>query len=271
MMTRLVEKKIVSFQQFLDFIETQRKKRKTPLWYRGSTESDKPLLPGLYKHSKCRSIEDFIELENNLIARFKQRSIAFTSRPIEDQWDLMFFMQHYGVPTRLLDWTESPLIALYFSVALHIRHNIIRSRSFKKDAAVWILDPQSWNKSAINLKSFKESILTPFDANLSSYKPPVKCTEMKEEPLAVYGTYNSQRIVAQRGTFLIFGKSTKPMEDIFEKAYISEGCLIKMHIKYQAIHKIYEALSFYGITDSVVFPDLEGLAREIMREFKFGD
>jgi hypothetical protein len=51
-----------------------------------------------------------------LVMRFRQRTIPLHSRDLSDEWDALFFMQHYGVPTRLLDWTENPFIAFYFAV-----------------------------------------------------------------------------------------------------------------------------------------------------------
>ena len=59
-----------------------------------------------------------MRLEKLLLARFQQRSIPFHSRSLADSWEWLFFMQHYGVPTRLLDWSESPLMALFFAVTL---------------------------------------------------------------------------------------------------------------------------------------------------------
>lgn len=46
--------------------------------------------------------------------RFRQRSIPFSDRSLQDDWEALFFMQHYRVPTRLLDWSENPFISFHF-------------------------------------------------------------------------------------------------------------------------------------------------------------
>lgn len=64
------------------------------------------------------------------------------------EWEWYFMMQHFGTATRLLDWTEGALIALYFAV---------RSNDGSDDAAVWVLDPYQLNKRVIG----KEWIIPP--------------------------------------------------------------------------------------------------------------
>lgn len=209
-------------------------------------------------------------LEKKLIARFQQRSIPFHTRHITGNWEWVFLMQHYGVPTRLLDWSESPLMALFFAVTM-ARHEL-GSRGypiFKSDAAVWLLDPIQWNKKSVDLKSFAGEVLTTDDPNAIAYAPIGDVNTMKPFPIAIYGAHNSQRIVAQRGVFVCFGKDARPMERVYVEDGFPDGCLFKLIIKKGQLPSVHSALLRHGITDSVVFPDLDGLAREIKRENGF--
>ena len=92
---------------------------------------------------------------------------------------------------------------------------------------------------------------------------------MKDFPIAIYGAHNSQRIVAQRGVFVCFGKDTRPMDEMYASESFIEDSLTKVTIAKGKLPHFYQALLDHGITDSVVFPDLDGLAREIKREFNF--
>jgi FRG domain len=269
-MRKLKIKHIDSFKDYIAFIENLRTKNAGPIWYRGCGKISYELKPSLYRHKKSNTIEDLMHLEDDIIARFKQRSIPFHSRTITDQWDLLFFMQHFGIPTRLLDWSESPLMALFFAVTLSKHKLGVRGIPvYENDAAIWVLDPIKWNKRAIDLKSFTDKVLTTDDANANAYKPVGDCKAMKEYPIAIYGAHNSQRIVAQRGVFVCFGKSTDPMEKMYLNHAFPKDCLVKLNINRSKLPHFFEAIHKHGVSDSVVFPDLEGLAREIKREFKF--
>jgi len=269
-MRKLKIKHIDSFKDYIAFIENLRTKNSGPIWYRGCGKTSYELKPSLYRHKKSNTIEDLMQLEDRIISRFKQRSVPFHSRSISDPWELLFFMQHFGIPTRLLDWTESPLMALFFAVTLAKYKLSVRGIPvYENIAAIWILDPVKWNTHAINLKSFKGKILITDDENANAYKPVGDCNAMKEYPIAIYGTHNSQRIVAQRGVFVCFGKNTDPMETMYLNNAFPKDCLLKLTISSSKLPHFFDAIHKHGVSDSVVFPDLEGLAREIKREFKF--
>ena len=259
-----------SLKAYIALVEGLRANRRGHLWYRGCGMASHELKPSLYRHKGSQTIEDILGLEKDLIASFKQRSIPFHSRVLTDPWEWLFLMQHYGVPTRLLDWSESPLMALFFAVT-SARHTLgLRGRPvFSGDASIWLLDPGRWNKRAVELKSFPGSVLTTDDANASAYKPVGDSRTMKQFPIALYGAHNSQRIVAQRGVFVCFGKDIRPMEVVYNRDRFPADCLMKVVVRRGRLPHMYEALRRHGITDSVVFPDLDGLAREIKREYSF--
>lgn len=271
-MAKLEEKIVVSLEDYISLIERLSAKTPGPLWYRGCGMDKHELTPSLYRHKGSKTIEDFMQIEKQLIARFKQRSIPFHSRSLTDtdQWEWLFLMQHYGVPTRLLDWSESPLIALFFAVTL-TRHKLsLRGLPvFERDAAIWVLDPGQWNKHAVDLRSFKGAVITTDDPNATAYRPVGDVNTMKSFPIAIYGAHNSQRIVAQRGVFVCYGKDTRSMEKAFTKENFTAGCLRKLIVKKERLPHMHDALRRHGITDSVVFPDLDGLAREIKRDYGF--
>jgi hypothetical protein len=212
-------------------------------------------------------------LERELMTRFRQRSIPFVARPLTDEWDLFFFKQHYGVPTRLLDWTENPFIALYFAVMSCGFTGRFKGDEavlkFSADAAVWMLNPVAWNAHALRHQGFDRGILTPADEALQSYKPLTKFSELNVHPVAMYGAHNSPRIVAQRGVFTIFGQGTSAMEEVYDSDGFPVGCLTKVVLDKLVLPGIRKSLLKTGFTESVVFPDLDGLAKEIKRVFKF--
>jgi hypothetical protein len=82
----------------------------------------------------------------------------------------------------------------------------------------------------------------------------------------MFGSYNSPRIVAQRGVFALFGKSMTPMDEFYKASEFEAGCLEKIIIPAAKVDAIRESLFRKGFTESVVFPEIEGLAKELRRE-----
>ena len=92
---------------------------------------------------------------------------------------------------------------------------------------------------------------------------------MAVTPVCMFGIHNSQRIINQRGVFAVFGQGTDPMEVAYDKANFPVDCLRKIVLPRSLIADFRKAIVAWGITDSVVYPDLPGLALEIRRYHGF--
>ena len=250
-----------SFAELLEAVESFQSSSAVS-WYRGSRDSAHKLHPTLYRHPSKKSIKDISELEAGLTTRFVQRSLPFLQRPLTDEWDKLFLMQHYGVPTRLLDWSENPFVSIYFSL-------VATTEPKSTDATLWMCDPIRWNQAALDHIGYKGGVLDPGNSAIRVYAPGAEFSEMPKIPIMIYGSYNSPRIVAQRGGFALFGQGTEQMETVYLDAKFPDEILQKVTIPHANVSDIRRSLFRKGFTESVVFPDLEGLAKELRRVFEF--
>ena len=249
-----------SLKGFAEYLDKQ---PKALHWYRGSGTSTHPLLPSLF-HRDGGDVEDLARTEKRLLTAFKQRSLPFLdSRPADD-WEWLFLMQHYRLPTRLLDWTENPLIALYFALTKAMARTGV---SAANKAAVWVLRPAKWNGWARREKPAIESVLSTGDDNivLRGYAPGTDPLEPYARPLALSGIHCNARIAAQRGAFVVFGWDTAPMDSALGDAAFTDGTLGKVEFPVSSAAEVLESLTSMGITESIIYPDLEGLSKELRR------
>ncbi|ROO75674.1 FRG domain-containing protein [Vibrio crassostreae] len=263
----LSEITINSFAEFLAEVDQGQNDVGSSLWFRGAGKSSYPLSPSLHRHSKIVDSSSLLDYEKKLLTRFKERSVPYLQSRIDDEWELLFLMQHYGMPTRLLDWTENPFISLFFALS---SANKNADGNYENDAAVWILSPSKWNESVFSNISYKGGAISPSETMVNSYKPGTEHHLVHENPVAILGIHNSPRIVAQRGSFCLFGKSLVPMEEIYKNGNFQTDTLKKLIIPKGIIGELLNKLVWMGITDSVVYPDLEGLSKETKRLFGFG-
>jgi len=86
--------------------------------FRGQSVASWGLVPGLYRERSQNVVEqkNRSQLEQRLLSQFKREARPYLNiEPVND-WEWLALAQHYGLPTRFLDWTQSPLVALYFAL-----------------------------------------------------------------------------------------------------------------------------------------------------------
>ncbi|MCF6094284.1 FRG domain-containing protein [Microaerobacter geothermalis] len=244
---------ITSISDFLEKIRLIRHKERL-LWFRGQKSDTYSLLPSIYRNPY------HVELEYELISRFKARAIPFLDRLPQTDWEWMFLMQHYGVPTRLLDWSEGALIALAFAVQVR------KEKHKNHGAVVWALDPIALNQFSIDTHEHSVGLIL----NMNDYQVIERNYSIKSQevpdillPVAIVGPQNNRRIVAQKGVFTLFSPKGGATMETFEKA---PEFLSKLYIPQESVQRIERELYDLGITETSLFPDLDAVAREIVRE-----
>jgi hypothetical protein len=169
--------------------------------------------------------------------------------PPRQEWEWMFLMQHHRAYTRLLDWTESPLAALYFAVS--------EKRNWKSDGVLWCLDPVSLNRTA-NLK-FEFQLEIPafgLDPVLDNYLPSrVHAGKSELFPVAIVGPRNTARMAAQLGTFTIMHRLNQPLETIGKGKHVWRWI-----IPAGAKEPILNELARLSISALTLFPELDRVA-----------
>lgn len=229
-----------------DLIDRVRKARadaNKTIWFRGQRDFDWKLLPGLLRSDHKLS-------EGSLVARFKQSAAMLIAERPGGEFDWIFLMQHYGVPTRLLDWTENPLVALYFATE-------DQSMDIKGcDAAFWILKPSELNKNAhIEDKDESDYIPSFDDAEVQGYSTDqVRSKRVALLPIATIATRNNPRIQAQLGTFTIHHKEKAPIEGVGD----GKHCL-KLLIPAANIPNIRDELNILGMNRFTLFPEMASI------------
>lgn len=242
---------ISSVSELLAALQEQTRLREI-VWFRGHAQLAWRLLPSLARNPV------HLRQETDVIKRFIQLAVPHLTETLpQSDWEWIFLMQHHRVPTRLLDWSESPLAALWFAV------NSTTPADLNEDGAVWCLDPLALNSEA-RLRGRLETELPGFgsDPILDSYLPDRQDQGAGQNPVAASGRRNSKRMAAQLGNFTIFDRSPNSIEDVGARNHIW-----RLVIPAKAKARIAEELRLLRFTELTLFPDLDrvaNLTRELL-------
>jgi len=212
-----------------------------PFWFRGQADSAWPLTPKVWRHGRPDSEEDNAIQEFMGHARARNRDCP----PPDHLWDWLFLMQHYGAPTRLLDWSTSPLVAAYFAVTEPSCRDC--------PGAVFRLSPRAQNLRDTNQDAVYA--IRGDRADLGGYGV-----------AAVMADHFDRRQVAQGSAFTLHNPK---FSDLLAHP-AAASTVVKYVIPPTAKISIAVGLEQLGVTRAVLFPDLQGLGDQVYDLFKRG-
>lgn len=216
--------------------------------FRGQADAQWQLLPSIYRGYTAQQ-------ERYLTNEFRVRAGSrHGSCPNSDDYpSWLALMQHYGLPTRLLDWTYSPLIAAFFAV--HPDYCPPKHDGKERSACVWAMQANQLNQS----QGF-EPLLFPLDA--ASYAPLIEPAFKNREELNTVGVAmaleHDPRIQLQQSAFTIHS-NRKALDSLLG----AESWLRKFVVRSADICSFFDELTILGIRKYTLFPDLAALTSEL--------
>jgi hypothetical protein len=239
------------------------------IWFRGQPEAQLPLLPGLYRNSMVRLHYD----EPDLFNRFMARGTPLAPSLVRTDWDWYFLSQHHGIPTRLLDWTENVIAAVYFAVEPYIKVEDRREYDVSRKTAsavsvydeqspvIWMLDPGTLNQFACGESAYY--VISPRGDLTQQYLPSQigSASPANRHPLAIVPSYTNHRIAAQQGVFTVHGHDRRSIDSLARTQ--DEGIIRIAQIRLDRanIPLLWEQLELSGMNRMALFPDLDAVAQ----------
>ena len=208
----------------------------TTALFRGQSDN-KPLLPSIARDNKVGSNQ---ALELYMLNELKRRTALKINNSSNDEWEWLVIAQHFGMKTRLLDWTSNPLIALWFACSDHSKLN--------KDSYVFVL--------LIHNADFlldKKETPSPFQIESSRiFKP----------------TLNNERIIAQDGWFTAHAINSRSNTFVpLEKSKDFRKLIVRVKIDAKVKKEIIVKLNIHSINFEKLFPSIEGTCKQINWDF----
>jgi hypothetical protein len=223
--------------------------------YRGRWDAEESLATSL-----TRLGGESTTLERHLLRNFRKYA-ASDAVPVDSPWNWLALAQHHGLPTRLLDWTYSPYVALHFATT--------RPDAYGRDGAVWMIDyVRAHEEAPRKLRQCLESeganiftteMLGTVADDLTEFDESGKDYVIFVEPPSF-----DDRIVNQYALFSLMPGADSSLDTLLERnPELVRRIVIPAELKWEIRDKLDQA----NINERVLFPGLDGLSRWVARYY----
>lgn len=246
-----------AFLKFLDAIEKAKKElhcHDIGAWYRGVKSAKYRLYPSLLRPRS--TIQTSCERE------IFEESVNFEPEEgrAQGSWRRLVRLQQYGVPTRLLDWTEVFGVALFFAID-------DSGRESHRSPSIWIINPFTIAEKAREPMGVKDKRIGSFhdETDMDYFVKFIsrkKCGWPYQYPIPYLPPRLTPRIRAQTGFFTVHGVDRRPLDCIYR------GHVRQVRLPSEAIPDARRFLDSAGIDSLSLFPDFEGFARRIQKRYQ---
>lgn len=260
---------ITTLGELLDEVTPEEPDPETGRWrdsgvYRGDNATDSPLLTSLDRLGGTNPPHTKRDLEAHVLRNFIRYSRPHFDARTQGEWELLVAAQHHGVPTRLLDWTYSPLVAAHFATATHLEK--------PGDRVVWRLD---WKRvherfglprlalllqDVERLLGDQQQPCTPW-ALFERGPDDARAFACMIEPPSL-----DARIVAQSAVFTLTSDTTRSFDDFLQTHGLGH-LLTRYVIPAKVVARVRDQLDLVGMDERRLFPDLDGVAARIRRYY----
>jgi hypothetical protein len=209
-----------------------------------SDASDYKIVDGVRQEIRVRK-NFFAPHDMSVFKEWAKRAMAYTDKLPGNQWEQLALAQHYGLATRLLDWTTSPLVALFFAV---VDENDQHGAVYVYYSSHREIDPAEDEFWSFNTDAFVTDGIV--------YRPrPVDRRMVQQFAVFTYHPFPRQPIVPLQ-------ERPSGIRDFSSRGRFGTDL---MTIVVESTHKrnIRRELATLGITRESLFPNLEGLSAEL--------
>jgi FRG domain len=224
------------------------------LYFRGHAEPVHALVPSIGRshYYLGRALNFDRNSEANLLNQFRKHAYEHYGR-VPSEWENLFLARHHGLPTRLLDWTSNPLVALYFAAFYETDELLLASVPKPANRIKLDLDGTLW---AIQKRPESDALDV-----LNQNRSPLKVPGIK----LIHPFNPTPRMTVQSAFFTLHGDPWTDMVKSAGKPYRPRELDIMRLLKWK-IHCRHKAgiildLERLAINSRTLFPDLEGLAK----------